>query len=196
MYPTKPAVVFQWSQSIRLGADGANHASISYPPRPLSAQSDTLGPLRDRNRLWMVHGERDPAVESFGSIVMRDPIPGTWSPGDEPGGPSITKKSYCTSSPPCSQNIRQQLSSVIVWSLAGMNCLTRSNSKLGFNFSELVVCPFYNHYLIQDRSTRTLFCVDFSSNGRTWVTADLDSSNYRIICSPQNIVKPFPKDFH
>ena len=27
------------------------------------------------------------AVESFGSTVMLDPIPGTWSPGDEPGDP-------------------------------------------------------------------------------------------------------------
>ena len=38
-----------------------------YPPRALSAQSDTLGPLRDCSGLWMVHDERDPAVESFGS---------------------------------------------------------------------------------------------------------------------------------
>ena len=48
---------------------------------------DTLGILRDCSGLWMVHDERDPAVESFDSTVMLDPIPGTWSPGDEPGDP-------------------------------------------------------------------------------------------------------------
>ena len=31
--------------------------------------------------------ERDRAAKSFDSIVILDPIPGTWSPGDEPGDP-------------------------------------------------------------------------------------------------------------
>ena len=43
-------------KSVRLGAGGANHASISYPPRALSAQSDTLRPLEDCSGLCMVHG--------------------------------------------------------------------------------------------------------------------------------------------
>ena len=49
------------------------------------------------------------------------------------------------------------------------------------------------HNLIQDRSTKTLFLGLFSANGRIWITADIDSANCRIICSPQNIVKTFPK---
>ena len=50
--------------------------------------------------------------------------------------------------------------------------------------------------LIQESSTRTLFVWIFSANGRIWVTANLDSANCRIIRSPQNIAKTFPKVFH
>ena len=68
MHHTKPAAVFQGSQSIRLSTGVANHASISYPLRATSAQSDTLGPLEDCSGLCMVHIEMVAAVESFGSI--------------------------------------------------------------------------------------------------------------------------------
>ena len=70
-------------------------------PRATSAQSDALGPLEDCSGLRMVHIEMAAAVESFGSTEMLDSIPGTWSPGDEPGDPA-GEKSYHTSSPPCS----------------------------------------------------------------------------------------------
>ena len=40
----------------------------------------------------MVHDERDRTVHPFDSTVMLDPIPGTWSPGDEPGDPVYQKK--------------------------------------------------------------------------------------------------------
>ena len=80
MHHPKPAAVSQRSQSISLGVGGANHASPSYPSRALSAKSETLGPLRDCSGLWMVHDERDPAVESFGLTEMLEPIPGTLIP--------------------------------------------------------------------------------------------------------------------
>ena len=35
----------------------------------------------------------------------------------------------------------------------------------------------------------------FSANGRILIPADIDSANCRIVCSPQNIVKTFPKVF-
>ena len=40
--------------------------------RHTSAQTDTLGPLRDCSGLWMVHIEMAAAVESFGSTEMLD----------------------------------------------------------------------------------------------------------------------------
>ena len=52
------------------------------------------------------------------------------------------------------------------------------------------------NHLIKTYSTRTFVGVFFSTNGRIWVTADIDSANCRIICSPQKIVKTFPKVFH
>ena len=62
----------------------------------------------------MVHIEMGPAVAASRSTEIRDPIPGTWSPGDEPGDLVKRKKSYCTcsyvvnkSSPPCSTEGRQ-----------------------------------------------------------------------------------------
>ena len=62
--------------------------------RPTSAKSDTLGPILDCSGLRMVHIEMAAAVETFGSTVqvMQDPIPGTWSPGDEPGDPDYRKE--------------------------------------------------------------------------------------------------------
>ena len=67
-----------------------DHGDTTYPPRALIAQSDALmalRPSRDCSGLWMVHDERDRAVPPFDSTVMLDRIPGTWSPGDEPGDP-------------------------------------------------------------------------------------------------------------
>ena len=77
MHHLKPAAVSISSESISLGVGGAKHASHSYPPRALSAQYDTLRAERDYNGLWVVHDERDPAVESFGSTEMLELIPGT-----------------------------------------------------------------------------------------------------------------------
>ena len=84
---TKPAAVFLGPRSFGLGARGANHASISYPPRATSAQSETLRPQEDLDcsGLCMVHIEMVAAVESFSSTETLDSTPGTWSPGDEPG---------------------------------------------------------------------------------------------------------------
>ena len=62
-----------------------------------SAKSDILGPKLDSNSLSMVHIEMGPAAAASSSTEMLDPIPGTWSPGDEPGDRSQTGQSYCTS---------------------------------------------------------------------------------------------------
>ena len=70
----KPAAADNGSESTRLGAGGANHASPSCHPRALSAQSDTLGPLLDYNGLFMVYIEMVAAVESFISRLN------AWSP--------------------------------------------------------------------------------------------------------------------
>ena len=88
MQHAKPATV-------RLGVGGVNHTSISYPPRATNAWSDTLGPLEECSGLRMVHMQMVAAVESFiiSFIIYKlDSIPGTRSPGDEPGNPAGEKK--------------------------------------------------------------------------------------------------------
>ena len=53
------------------------------------------------------------------STEMLDPIPGTWSPGNDPADPGQSKKSYHTSSPPCSLS-----------SLPGAKVLDKAKAKV------------------------------------------------------------------
>ena len=53
-----------------------------------------MGPILDRGSLATVHVEMGPAVAASRSTKILDSIPGTWSPGDEPGDPVKRKKSY------------------------------------------------------------------------------------------------------
>ena len=71
MHHTKPATVFQGSQSIRLGAGGANRFCHPLELAP-NAHFDTLGPLEDCSGLRVVHIEMAKAVELFGSTRMLD----------------------------------------------------------------------------------------------------------------------------
>ena len=98
MHHTKPAAIENGSERIRLGAGGANHASISYhlELRAAAAQSYALGLTLDCGGLCMVHIEMVAAVESLSSTEMLEPNPGTlisW-PGGAPGDRSQDAKSH------------------------------------------------------------------------------------------------------
>ena len=82
---------------LNCAANGANHGQATLrlrarAPRSFAAQFDTGSRSVDFGALSMVHDERDPAMESSSSTEMLNPIPGTWSLGDEPGDPAHEKK--------------------------------------------------------------------------------------------------------
>ena len=89
---------------IKLALKG-KESRMQVIPRPTSDAEDTGGTLCRSHCSCraVVHDERDPAVDSSRKFdrTELDPIPRTWSPGDEPGDP-VNGKSYHTSSPPCS----------------------------------------------------------------------------------------------